>query len=210
MITFDHIRKLFAFETQGKYCLEIEFSVNGSDKFDNCWMGKLFDRKRKKDVYWFGLTADGSNAFDYSTFEEFASAKVFDGKSLTQIWEEVTVLTVDGCDPEDPYVANRMKKQMKSILITGAYGGMGRATAMRFRDMGWRVFALDRLAIEQEENVFPVVADLTDEKSVQRAVVSVAQMTDKLDAIIHFAGVYMLDSFIEMPTEAYARIFDIN
>ena len=99
---------------------------------------------------------------------------------------------------------------MKSILITGAYGGMGRATAMRFRDMGWRVFALDRLAIEQEENVFPVVADLTDEESVKAAVKTVSQMTDRLDAIVHFAGVYMLDSLVEMSTEAYERIFDIN
>ena len=210
MITFDQIRSLFAFETQGKYCLEIEFSVNGSDKFDNCWMGKSFNRKTKKDVYWFGLTADGSNAFDYPSFEEFASAKVFDGASLSQIWEEVTVLTVDGCDPEDPYVANRMKKQMKSILITGAAGGMGRATVDLFAAQGYHVFALDRVAIEAGERITPIVADLTDEKSVQRAVVSVSQMTDKLDAIIHFAGVYMLDSLVEISTEAYERIFDIN
>ena len=99
---------------------------------------------------------------------------------------------------------------MKTILITGAAGGMGRATVSLFAKSGWRVFALDRVAIEQQENITPIVADLTDEKSVQRAVVSVAQMTDKLDAIIHFAGVYMLDSLIEMPTEAYDRIFDIN
>ena len=210
MITFDQIEKLFAFNTQGNCCLEIEFSIRGSDKFDNCWMGKLFDKKTKKDIYWFGLTADGSNAFDYPTFEEFASAKVFDGKSLAQIWEEVTVLTVDGCDPEDPYVANRMKKQMKSILITGAAGGMGRATASLFQKQGWRVFALDRVAIEQEENIIPVVADLTDEESVKNAAQAVAKMTDKLDAIIHFAGVYMLDSLVEMSTEAYDRIFEIN
>ena len=210
MITFDQIEKLFAFNTQGNCCLEIEFSIRGSDKFDNCWMGKLFDKKRKKDVYWFGLTADGSNAFDYPTFEEFASAKVFDGKSLAQIWKEVTVLTVDGCDPEDPYVANRMKKQMKSILITGAAGGMGRATASLFQKQGWRVFTLDRVAIEQDENIFPIVADLTNEESIQTAVKTIAQMTDKLDAIIHFAGVYMLDSLVEMSTEAYERIFDIN
>ena len=210
MITFDQIEKLFAFNTQGNCCLEIEFSIRGSEKFDNCWMGKLFDKKRKKDVYWFGLTADGSNAFDYPTFEEFASAKVFDGKSLAQIWEEVTVLTVDGCDPEDPYVANRMKKQMKSILITGAAGGMGRATASLFQKQGWRVFALDRVAIEQEENIFSIVADLTNEESIQTALKTIAQMTDKLDAIIHFAGVYMLDSLVEMSTEAYERIFDIN
>jgi NAD(P)-dependent dehydrogenase (short-subunit alcohol dehydrogenase family) len=210
MITFDQIKKLFAFETQGKYCLEIEFSVDGSDKFDNCWMGKLFDRKTKKDVYWFGLTADGNNAFNYPTFEEFVSAKVFDGASLSQIWEEVTVLTVDGCDPEDPYVADRMKKQMKSILITGAAGGMGRATVSLFEKSGWRVFALDRVAIEEKENITPIVADLTDEESVKNAFESVAKVTDKLDAIIHFAGVYMLDSLVEMSTDAYDRIFDIN
>ena len=99
---------------------------------------------------------------------------------------------------------------MKTILITGAAGGMGRASVSLFQKSGWRVFALDRVAIEETESVTPIVADLTDETSVQRAVMSVAQMTDKLDAIIHFAGVYMLDSLIEMPTEAYDRIFDIN
>ena len=208
MITFDQIKKLFAFNTQGKQCIEIEFSVKGSDKFDNCWMGKFFDRKTKKDVYWFGLTADGSNAFDYPTFEEFASAKVFDGASLSQIWEEVTVLTVDGCDPEDPYVADRMKK--KTILITGAAGGMGRATVDLFAAQGYHVFALDRVAIEEKENITPIVADLTNEESVKIAFDAVAQMTDKLDAIIHFAGVYMLDSLVEISTEAYDRIFDIN
>ena len=99
---------------------------------------------------------------------------------------------------------------MKSLLITGAAGGMGRATVDLFAAQGYHVFALDRVAIEAGERITPIVADLTDEKSVQRAVVSVAQMTDKLDAIIHFAGVYMLDSLIEMPSESYDRIFDIN
>ena len=54
------------------------------------------------------------------------------------------------------------------------------------------------------------MADLTNEESIQTAVKTIAQMTDKLDAIIHFAGVYMLDSLVEMSTEAYERIFDIN
>ncbi len=99
---------------------------------------------------------------------------------------------------------------MKTILITGAAGGMGRATVSLFQKQGWRVFALDRVAVEQEENITPIVADLTDEISVQKAVVSVGQMIQKLDVVIHFAGVYMLDSLIEMPTEAYDRIFNIN
>ena len=99
---------------------------------------------------------------------------------------------------------------MKTILITGAAGGMGRATVDLFVAQGYQVFALDRVAIDQTEKVTPIVADLTDETSVQKAVVSVAQVAQELDAIIHFAGVYMLESLIEMPTEAYDRIFDIN
>jgi NAD(P)-dependent dehydrogenase (short-subunit alcohol dehydrogenase family) len=99
---------------------------------------------------------------------------------------------------------------MKTILITGAAGGMGRATVSLFEKSGWRVFALDRVAIEEKENITPIVADLTNEESVKNAFESVAKMTDKLDAIIHFAGVYMLDSLVEMSTNAYDRIFDIN
>ena len=99
---------------------------------------------------------------------------------------------------------------MKTILITGAAGGMGQASVSFFQKSGWHVFALDRVAIEETENVTPIVADLTDEASVQKAVESVAQITDKLNAVLHFAGVYMLDSLVEMPTDAYDRIFDIN
>ena len=101
MITFNQIKQLFAFETQGKYCVEILFSVNGITRFDSCWMGKMPDKVTAKDVYWFGLTTDGKNAFDYPTFEEFSNAKVFDGKSLVEIWDTVTVEEIDGCDPTE-------------------------------------------------------------------------------------------------------------
>lgn len=99
---------------------------------------------------------------------------------------------------------------MKTILITGAAGGMGRATVELFLAQGYHVFALDCVAVEAGERITPIVADLTDEASVQRAVVAVSQITDKIDAVLHFAGIYMLDSLIEMSSEAYDRIFDIN
>ena len=99
---------------------------------------------------------------------------------------------------------------MKTILITGAAGGMGRAATALFCAQGYHVFALDCVAIEAGESITPIVADLTDEESVKAAVEAVAKETDKLDAILHFAGVYMLDSLVEMSTQAYERIFDIN
>lgn len=97
-----------------------------------------------------------------------------------------------------------------SVLITGAYGGMGKAAVNAFKNIGFRVFALDRTVGEGEEDVIPIKADITDEASVRCAANAVSAVTDELFAIIHFAGVYMLDSLVEMPSEDFERIFKIN
>ena len=99
---------------------------------------------------------------------------------------------------------------MKSILITGAYGGMGRAAIDLFKKQGYRVFALDRSVGEAEENVIPIAADVTSEESVLAALATVAERAERLDAILHFAGIYMLDSLVEMDSEAFDRIFAVN
>ena len=99
---------------------------------------------------------------------------------------------------------------MKAVLITGAYGGMGYATAKLLRDRGYTVFALDLRVREGEENIIPIEADLTSEDSVRCALERVKEHTDSLDAIVHFAGIYMLDSLVEMETGAFDKIFDVN
>lgn len=98
----------------------------------------------------------------------------------------------------------------RSILITGANGGMGRATAQMLKKMGFRVFALDRTAAEAEEDIIPVQADITDEADVRNAFCQVREQTDGLFAVIHFAGIYMLDSLVEMDSAAFEKIFKIN
>ena len=99
---------------------------------------------------------------------------------------------------------------MKYILITGAAGGMGKATAKLFASVGCTVFALDRTEIEEAENIITIAADVTDESSLALALQKVREQTDELHAIVHFAGIYMLDSLVEMETDAYDRIFDVN
>ena len=96
-----------------------------------------------------------------------------------------------------------------SILITGAYGGMGKATAKMLRDSGFRVFALDKTVGEAEENIVPIYVDITDEQSVINAFEQIQKETDELFAIIHFAGIYMLDSLVEMESYDFERIFKI-
>ncbi len=99
---------------------------------------------------------------------------------------------------------------MKDILVTGAYGGMGRATVNALCELGYRVFALDRRVDAQKKNIIPVETDITSEQSVSAAVARVREYTDSLCAIIHFAGVYMLDSLVEIPPESFRSIFDVN
>lgn len=99
---------------------------------------------------------------------------------------------------------------MKNILITGACGGMGQAATQELLRQGFRVFALDRVACAPRENVIPVVADITCAESVKAALAVVKSHTEELYGILHFAGIYMLDSLVEMDEGAFERIFDVN
>ena len=99
---------------------------------------------------------------------------------------------------------------MKYVVITGAYGGMGYQTAKLLAGQGFTVFALDKAVKEPEENIVPIQTDVTDLESIKQAFERVKEMASELFAIVHFAGVYMLDSLIEMPTEQFENIFKIN
>lgn len=99
---------------------------------------------------------------------------------------------------------------MKYILITGAYGGMGRAATELLSKGGYTVFALDLKVEEAKQNIIPIQADLTEGDSIKDAFDKVSEITDELYAVIHFAGIYMLDSLVEMGEADIRKIFDIN
>ena len=99
---------------------------------------------------------------------------------------------------------------MMDVIVTGAYGGMGLATARALRDAGHRVFALDLRVGEPEKNIIPIQVDVTSEESVAKAARLVSEKTDAIYAIIHFAGIYMLDSLVEVESEEFRRIFEVN
>lgn len=99
---------------------------------------------------------------------------------------------------------------MKYVLVTGAYGGMGSAACKMLAKNGYGVFALDKKVKEQTDGIFPIEADVTDEESLKRAKTIISQTTKELFAVVHFAGIYRLDSLIEIEKEDIHRIFDIN
>jgi len=87
---------------------------------------------------------------------------------------------------------------------------MGAATAKALKESGYTVFALDIAPCTAEENIIPIRADVTSEESVKAAFLAVSEQTEELYAILHFAGIYMLDSMVEMENERFKRIFNVN
>ncbi len=101
---------------------------------------------------------------------------------------------------------------MKYILVTGAYGGMGRKMVETLAAKGYGVIAMDRQIDEGEPlaNVHPIQVDLTDAGQLALARETVCGLTERLYAIVHFAGIYLLDSLVEISDEAFEKIYQIN
>ncbi|MBE7074157.1 MAG: SDR family NAD(P)-dependent oxidoreductase [Clostridiales bacterium] len=99
---------------------------------------------------------------------------------------------------------------MKYVLITGGASGMGKSTAEKLAKEGYFVFSCDIKKCEERENILQIQTDVTDMKSVENAFDIVCKYTDKLDAVINFAGIIMMNSLIEISEEDFMRIFNIN
>lgn len=87
---------------------------------------------------------------------------------------------------------------MKSVLITGATGGIGKALVARFSGAGWRVHATDR------RGALPL--DVTSDASVA----SLREQIGVPDLVINNAGIGLLGPMAEIPDELIARQFDVN
>ncbi|MFD0910156.1 SDR family oxidoreductase [Ruegeria arenilitoris] len=84
---------------------------------------------------------------------------------------------------------------MKTIIVTGASSGIGRATAELFLDQGWKVGLLARSADKlsqmaaTRENAIPLVADVTDPKAVSAAFDEFQAQAGRLDVLFNNAGI---------------------
>lgn len=99
---------------------------------------------------------------------------------------------------------------MKYIIVTGAYGGMGRKTVDLLKKQGFCVIAMDKTIGAAEENVIALQVDISDAESVKCAFEKVKQVTDETYAIVHLAGIYLLDSLVEIGSDRFAHAFQVN
>ncbi len=99
----------------------------------------------------------------------------------------------------------------RAIVITGAGGGLGGATARLFAERGWRVFAADVNAPEPGRGIEPVQVDVTDAASVEALARRVADYAPNgLGAVVNFAGIMFVGALIDVDEQQLRRIVEVN
>lgn len=101
---------------------------------------------------------------------------------------------------------------MKTMLITGAAGGIGRATLQLFSQRGWQVIGVDRKPFSGE---FPEVgvfiqADISDPGMMASIFERLQGFTDTLDALVNNAAYQVVKPLLETSVEEWDAVMASN
>jgi NAD(P)-dependent dehydrogenase (short-subunit alcohol dehydrogenase family) len=105
----------------------------------------------------------------------------------------------------------------KSVFITGATSGIGKACAQIFGHNGYRVFATyrntkDAEALRRIHNVYPIKMDVTEAQDIHNAFREVSDLTGRngLYAIVNNAGITYTAPFEFADEERAAKVMEVN
>lgn len=91
------------------------------------------------------------------------------------------------------------------MLITGAAGGIGRATVKHFADAGWRVIGVDRdeFGSDFPENGLFILADISKPDSMEIIFQKASAFTTTLSALVNNAAYQLAKPIIETSVEEW-------
>jgi NAD(P)-dependent dehydrogenase (short-subunit alcohol dehydrogenase family) len=105
----------------------------------------------------------------------------------------------------------------RTIIVTGASSGIGRAAAERFLDAGWNVALIARRADALAEvagaraNGLPITCDVSDEGSVDAAFARATGHFGRIDALFNNAGLSKPAGLIdEIPLSDWTDTLSVN
>ena len=103
----------------------------------------------------------------------------------------------------------------KSVWITGASSGIGKALAIKFAREGWKVAISARREellknIAQDNNIFDYSLDVTDEKKVGEVFKKILEGFKNIDLCIFSAGTYEPKLEKEISQEQIRKTMEVN
>ncbi len=104
------------------------------------------------------------------------------------------------------------KTENRIVLITGAAGGIGRATVQLFAESGWRVIGVDR---QPFGDAFPaaglfVQADISEPAQLESIYARTRAYTQTLDAVVYNAAMQIAKPLIETSAEEWDAVMASN
>jgi glucose 1-dehydrogenase len=102
--------------------------------------------------------------------------------------------------------------ETKTVLITGAAGGIGRATVHLFAEKEWRVIGVDRLPFGKgfpADGLF-IQAEISQPDSMKSIFQQVLAFTPALDALVNNAAVQVAKPLVETSVEEWDMVIANN
>lgn len=105
----------------------------------------------------------------------------------------------------------------KVALVTGGASGIGRAVCERFVQDGARVIVADldaarceAVATEIGGGALGLALDVTRQESIEEVVRQSIEATGGIDILVNAAGIYDVQSILEITRERTSRVFQVN
>lgn len=111
-----------------------------------------------------------------------------------------------------------MNAENRVVVVTGAFGALGRAVARAFEDQGARLALLDvapqpspdvRAQLGQEPLVFAGV-DLSDMESTRRVMAATAMRFGGIDVLVNIAGGFRWERLEDGEPETWDQLYAMN
>lgn len=99
-----------------------------------------------------------------------------------------------------------------TVLVTGAAGGIGRATISRFHEKGWRVIGVDRSDFGDtfpQDGLF-IQADISRAEDMQSIFDQAHAFTESLEALVNNAALQVAKPLVETTVEEWDAVMASN
>lgn len=100
----------------------------------------------------------------------------------------------------------------KTILITGAAGGIGRASVALFAEKGWRVIGVDRNKFGEDfpKNGHFIQSDISRPEEMESIFEKIKSFTDSLDALVNNAALQVAKPLVQTTVEEWDAVMNAN
>ncbi|SHO52305.1 SDR family NAD(P)-dependent oxidoreductase [Anaerocolumna xylanovorans] len=101
----------------------------------------------------------------------------------------------------------------KVVVVTGALGGIGKATVKVFLEAGYHVVALDKKEPEPEredKGVSYLQLDITNRKKVEKTIEYIEEKIGEIYKLIHVSGIFLSKAITHLKPDEWMSIFDVN